>query len=167
MPDGNIKAEEPHPGLLQASSIWFHSCNKGSIIDNPLNGSFKFELCHAATDTKPNKILPRMLYDKVNDYFKIDWVSSKKTAAEYSDVCYDKSCAFLPVRAEVIGVDDYDFTQFYIIIKPSHHKDCHTMKVSRILGNSIYGRVHMIQQPKYWDVYGRHVETLFKIRLEE
>ena len=164
MPDGNIKSEHPHPGLLQSSNIWFNACDTNTIIDNPFNGSLHFTICHGTEDRKNIHTRSTMVYDKVNDYFKVSHLSTDKSS---TNTCHNSSCLFLPVEADVVGVDDYHDSQFYLIIKPTHFNDKKTMLVDRILGKAVYGRVHMVQQPKNWDVYGKHGNTLLKIHLEK
>ena len=167
MPDGIIKSEDPHPGLLQSSSIWFHACNNESIIDNPFNGTLNFTICHGTEDPKHAYTIDTLVYDKVDDYFKMHSISTAHKDVTDQEVCCNPSCLFLPVKAEVIGVDDYDDSELYMIIKPSKHFGNSTMTVNRILGNAVYGRVAMIRQPENWDVYGQHSNTLFKIYVEK
>ena len=166
MPDGNIKSEHPHPGLLQSSNIWFNTCDKNTIIDNPFNGSLHFSICHGNEDRKDIRTRSTMVYDKVNDYFKVNHVSTDKSTTN-TDTCPNSSCLFLPVEADIVGVDDYHDSKFYLIIKPTHFNDKKTMLVDRILGKAVYGRVRLVHQPKYWDIYGKHGDTLLKIHLEK
>ena len=160
MPDGHVKAEEAHPGLLQSKSIWFTACDELNIIDNPLHGSLNFEICYS--NDRQHNFMPKLVYDNIDNYF--EFLTDRE---QLNDVCYDNRCLLLPVEAEVVGVDDYDEKEWYIVIKPSHVKDNRTITVHPIEGNAIYGKVNMIYQPKNWDIYGDHVDTLLKIHLED
>lgn len=167
MPDGVIKAEQRHPGLLQSPSVWFYACNGQSIIDFPSNGSLNFSVCHDVEYEKRTQNTPVLVYDQVNDYFKIHPVSKDQMFVN-NELCNSSVCLFMPVEADVIGVDDYEDEQFYVIFKPSFNlQDRRTIKVNMIIGRQVYGRVSMIQQPRKWDVYGKHADTLLKIHLEK
>ena len=167
MPDGVIKAEEPHPGLLHSSRVWFYDCNAQSIIDNPFNGSVNFTVCHDFEKMRRQQEIPLMVFDQVNEYFKIHHVSNNITKMK-NCTCNNRSCLFMPVHADIIGVDDYEDRQFYVIFKPSYNlEDRRTMRAHDIIGRKVYGRVGLTEQPRNWDVYGEHKETLFKIHLEK
>ena len=167
MPDGVIKAEANHPGLLHSSSVWFYACNEQSIIEFPSNGSLNFSICHDYEYGKRTNKTPVLVYDQINDYFKIHPIS-KDMKFENTEICNSTLCLLMPVEVDVIGIDDYEDAQFYVIFKPSHSlEDRRTMKVNIIIGRQVYGRVSMIQQPQNWDVYGTHKDTLLKIHLEK
>ena len=163
MSDGHIKSEESHPGLLQSSNIWFHACGFDSIVDNPISGSLNFTICQDHRD-KNNLDYPlTMVYDKVDGYFKMHPIEN----GTYQDTCDKSSCLYLPVKADVIGIDDYDDSEFYCLIRPSDFVDNRTMYVKRILGNEVYGLVYMARHPKNWDVYQKHSNTLLKLHIEK
>ena len=167
MPDGVVKVEDRHPGLLQSSSVWFYDCHAESIIDIPSNGSVNFTICHDFEKGKRKQNTPIMVFDQINEYFQIYPICNQKSFVN-NDICNSSSCLFMPIQADIIGVDDYEDKQFYIIFKPSHNsKDRRTMKVNEIMGSNVYGRVSLIEQPRNWDVYGDHKDTLFKIHLEK
>jgi len=163
MSDGHIKSEESHPGLLQSSNIWFHACGFDSIVDSPISGSLNFTICHDPQDKKHLDHPLTMVYDKVNGYFKMHPIEN----GTYQDTCDKSSCLYLPVKADVIGIDDYDDSEFYCLIRPSDFVDDRTMYVKRILGNEVYGLVYMARHPKNWDVYQKHTNTLLKLHIEK
>ena len=166
MPDGVIKAEDRHPGLLQSSSVWFYDCNAQSIIDHPSDGTVNFTLCHDFDKMRRKQTVPILLYDQINEYFQIHPICNNNILMD-KNICNSSSCLFMPIQADIIGVDDYEDKQFYVIFKPyNNSQDRRTMMVHEIMGSKIYGRVGLIQQPKNWDVYGEHKHTLFKIHLE-
>ena len=165
MSDGNLKSQRPSSGVLQSSSTWFIACDNDSIINNPVNGSHHFTICHGTEDHDESHSKRTIVYDKVNDYFKIHPLPINKNAIE-TNICSNSSCLFLPVEAELVNVDDYHDLHVHFVIKPTDMEIKKTMAVDTIFDHKSYGRVHMVEQPKKWDVYNKHGNYLFKIHYE-
>ena len=130
--DGSIKAEEAHSSLLQsADTVEFTSCGVESIFDNPSQKDLTFDICQAYDKDKLNE--RKLVYDMINDYFKI--ITSVDQLNEVCEEDVDK-CHLFPVKAKVI-----DPTLLHIEIVPLNSQ--YILNVDPVERNAPYGKISM------------------------
>ena len=107
MPDGSIKAQEAHSSLFQTSDVWFTACNSKSVIDNPsltTDSALHFDICQADDRDEYNE--RRLVYDTINDYFKI--ITSVEQLKEVCEKDGDKDrCHLVPMIGRVVDSKDF------------------------------------------------------------
>ena len=152
--DGSIKSQEAHSSLFQSGDVWFTACNPSSIIDNPSlrsEDALVFEICQA--DDRDDYKERRLVYDTINDYFKI--IISVEQLKEVCRIDGDR-CHLLPMKAKVIDLDE-----LHIVIEPSSKNTSFVLSVGRVKGNAPYGKVNMAKRSS-----SRRGQTIMKIVLE-
>ena len=157
LPDGGIKAEDSHSTLLHTTGIWFTACDGSSIVDSPNvhnEEPLVFEICQPHDGDE--ELERKMVYDKVNDYFKI--ITS---VDQMNNVCqknHSYRCHLVPLEAKVLYEDDHE--SLYIQIQPKWEKRRkHVLNVARVKGTAPYGKINMVRRSMNMD--GR--STILKI----
>ena len=133
--------------------MWFTACAPSSIVDNPslrTGDALIFDICQA--DDRDDYNERRLVYDTINDYFKI--ITSVEQLKEVCRTDGDR-CHLLPMKAKVIDPDE-----LHVEIEPSSNS-AFVLNVGRVKGSAPYGKVNMIKRPP-----SRREQTIMKIELE-
>ena len=160
--DGNVKAGQSNPRLIQNTHIWFTACTPHNLIDDPLNGSSKFEICHTKTSPNfKNNVTHKLVYDSVDDFFKIIIADEQQR-----NVCKQMSCLLHPITVLVIGTDESNTLIKHVVIERILPSSRHIMLVDRARTHFVYGKVNLSAQhmDKTSDIYGVHCNKLFKLQ---
>ena len=150
MSDGSIKAQEAHSSLFQSSDVWFTACNSKSIIDQPSlrsRDALTFDICQADDRDAYNE--RRLVYDTVNDYFKI--ITSVE---QLKEICWREGdrCHLRLMKAVVT---DPDKLLIEIVLSSRSNG---ILNVGRVRGHAPYGKVSMIKRSR-----AGKAQTLMKV----